>query len=163
MDYLEPTLKRVENEGIGSHRWRWTVRLLNMIAEVHFAAGRPEEAARFNTLGLNKARATSSTKYEASALALRAKLKSVHGEKEAPESDFAKAMTLARKLQSPTILLPIAHDFGRWRDSTGDEASAAAIYGEAKSAVEAISSSIRNDRLRSVFEASKVVKAVAER
>ena len=94
MNYLEPTLERVENEGIGSHRWRWTVRLLNMIAEVHFAAGRLEEAARFNTLGLEKARATSSTKYEVSALALRAKLRSVHGEKETPEKDFGQAMAL---------------------------------------------------------------------
>ena len=162
MAYLEPTLERVENEGIGSHRWRWTVRLLNMIAEVHFAAGRPEEAVRFNALGLEKARATSSTKYEVAALALRAKLRSVHGEKEAPEKDFGQAMALARKLQSPTILLPIAHDFGRWCESAGDEASAAAIYRETKSAVEAISSSIQNDKLRSVFEASKVVKAVRE-
>ena len=162
MNYLEPTLERVENEGIGSHRWRWTVRLLNMIAEVYFAAGRPEEAARFNTLGLEKARATSSTKYEVSALALRAKLKSAHGEKEAPEKDCRQAVALARKLHSPTILLPVAHDFGTWCESASDEALAAAIYGEAKSAVEAISSSIRNDRLRSVFEASKVVKAVRE-
>lgn len=162
MDYLEPTLERVENEGIGSHRWRWTVRLLNMIAEVHFAAGRPEEAARFNALGLEKARATSSAKYEASALALRAKLRSVHGEKETPEKDFGQAMALARKLQSPTILIPIAHDFGTWCDTAGDEASAAALYGEAKSAIDAISSSIRNDRLRSVFESSELVKTVHE-
>ena len=113
-----------------------------MIAEVHFAAGRLEEAARFNALGLDKARATSSTKYEVSALSLRAKLRSGHEKKETPEKDFGQAMALARTLQSPTILLPIAHDFGTWCESAGNEASAAAIYGEAKSAVDAISSSI---------------------
>ena len=72
-------------------------------------------------------------------------------------------MALARKLKSPTILLPIAHDFRTWCESAGDDATAAAIHRDATHAVDAISSLVRNDRLRSVFEDSKVVKAVRER
>ena len=34
LSYLEPTLERVEREALGSHRWRWKIRLLIGLAEL---------------------------------------------------------------------------------------------------------------------------------
>ena len=82
-----------------------------MLAEVHFAAGRYDEAAPYNELGIDKASSTSSQKYLVNALALRGKLKAQHGDMAGAGADFEKAASLAEKLSSPTILYPIAHDF----------------------------------------------------
>ena len=160
---LVPTLERVENEGIGSHRWRWTVRLLNTIAEVHFAAGRYDEAARYNELGIDKARATSSQKYLVNAWALRGKLKAQHGDVAGAGADFEKASSLAEKLSSPTILYPIAHDFAKWSETHGKEEKARELYEKARNATDAIASSIENQMLRSIFLESPIVKALGDR
>ncbi len=160
---LEPALERVTNEGIGSHRWRWTVRLLNMLADVHFAAGRYDEAAHYNELGIEKASATSSQKYLANALALRGKLKARHGDTEGAGADFVSAWSLAEKLSSPTILYPIAHDFARWSDANGREARARELRRRAQTATESIASSIDDQTLRSIFLGSPIVKALGDR
>ena len=159
---LEPTLERVESEGIGSHRWRWTVRLLNTIAEVHFAAGRYDEAARYNELGIDKARATSSRKYLVNAWALRGKLKARHGDTAGAGADFEKASSLAEKLSSPTILYPIAYDFAKWSETHGKEEKARELYEKARNATEAIASSIENKTLHSIFSKSPVVRDLSK-
>ncbi len=133
-----------------------------MLAEVHFAAGRYDEAARYNELGIEKARATSSQKYVANALALRGKLKAQHGDTAGAGADFEKASSLAEKLSSPTILYPIANDFAKWSETHGKEENARELYEKARNATEAIASSIENETLRSIFQKSPVVRDLSK-
>ena len=43
---LQPTLERVQQEGFGAHKWRWTMKLLIGLAEVHYFTGEYEQAAQ---------------------------------------------------------------------------------------------------------------------
>jgi tetratricopeptide (TPR) repeat protein len=57
---LSPTLERVQREAFGVHRWRWQMKLLIGLAEVHYAMGAYEDALRAVEEGLEQARATTS-------------------------------------------------------------------------------------------------------
>ena len=160
LSYLEPTLERVEREGIGSHRWRWLVRLLNMLAEVHYSADNYEEALRYVEQGIDKASDTSSQKYLANGLALRGKIAARLRDRSAAGADLERALAIAEKLKSPTIVYPIAHDLASWYEASGNEDQAHQLYDRAKVLVEGIAKSVEDDSLRSIFLASRRVKAI---
>ncbi len=163
LSYLVPTLERVEREGIGSHRWRWIVRLLNMIAEVHYATENYDEASRYVELGIERARATRSQKYLANAQMLRGKIATKLGDMDAAATDLDGAFAVAEKLGSPSITYPIAHELGIWCEENGREARARELHGRAKEAVERIVSGVDDGTLRSVFLKSRLVQAVNQK
>ena len=114
---LEPTLDRVQREAFGAHRWRWTIRLLVGLAEVHVARGAYEEALRYVEQGLKEAQATSSQKYVAKGWALRGKILAQMGDRETAGAELQRAHTLAEQLICPALSYPIAFDLGRWHET----------------------------------------------
>ncbi len=158
--YLEPTLERVEKEGIGSHRWRWMVRSINLLAEVHHASGRNEEALRLNTLGLEKAEATSSQKYLVHALTLRGRIAAEQGDAAAAGVDFERAYEIAEKTASPTILYPVACTLAEWYAANAKEREAHELYKSAKKMTDSIAADIEDAQRRKIFERSPLVRGL---
>jgi len=160
---IEPTLERVDKEGIGSHRWRWMVRLLNMLAEVHFAAGRFEDAQRICDQAMERANETSSAKYIVAGHALEARLAQQHGDVAAAGECWKRAHARAESLASPTIGFPVASRLSAWCTDNGEESRAAELAARAESDVEAIADDIDNETLKRIFLRSKPAVEVMER
>jgi tetratricopeptide (TPR) repeat protein len=162
LSYLEPTLKRVQREAFGAHRWRWKIRLLIGLAELFYTTGAHEQALRYIDVGLREAQATSSQKYVAKGWALGSKIVARLGDSDAAGAELQRSFTLAEQLQSPSILYPIAYDLGQWYETVGQEREAAALYGRAKAAVERMATAVEDETLRAVFLQSALVQAVHE-
>ena len=160
--YLEPTLERVEREALGSHRWRWKIRLLLGLAELSYTTGAYDQALRYVEAGLHEAQATSSQKYIAKGWSLRGKIVAKLGDSDAAGAEFQRAVTLAEQLQSPSLFYPIAYDLGQWYEVIGQEQQATALYGTAKAAIERMASAVEDEALRSVFLQSALLQAVHE-
>ena len=158
--YLEPTLERVVREALGSHRWRWKIRLLLGLAELSYTTGTYEQALRYVEEGLNAAQATSSQKYVAKGWALRGKIAARLGNTAAAGPEFQRAFTLAEQLESPTLLYPFAYELGQWYEITGQERPAAEVYRKAKAAIDHIATSVEETALRTIFLQSAPVAAV---
>jgi tetratricopeptide (TPR) repeat protein len=161
--YLVPTLERVEREALGSHRWRWKIRLCIGLADFFYTTGDYNEAFRYVEEGLKEAEATSSQKYIALGWALRGKIAAQLGDRDAAGIELQRAFSLAEQLQSPSLLYPIAYDHGQWNESTGKEREAAALYGKAKATIEQMATAVEDDALRSTFLQSALVQEIHER
>jgi tetratricopeptide (TPR) repeat protein len=163
LSYLEPTLERVHREVFDAHRWRWTLRLLTGLAELSYTTGAYDHALRYVGEGLQEAQRTSSQKYVALGWALRGKIAVQLGDTETAGTELQRAFSLADQLQSPSLLYPIAYDFGHWHESTGKEREAATLYGKAKATIEQMIITIEDDALRSTFRQTALVQEIYER
>jgi tetratricopeptide (TPR) repeat protein len=161
--YLESTLERVEREAFGSHRWRWKIKLLIGLAELSYSTGAYDEALRYVEKGLQEAQRTSSQKYIALGWALRGKTAAKFGDADAAGADLQRAFRLADRLQSPSLLYPIAYNLGHWCETTGKEQKAARLYSRAKAAIEHMATAVEDQALRSIFLQSALVQAIYER
>jgi tetratricopeptide (TPR) repeat protein len=88
LSYLNPTHDRVEREALGSHRWRWQIRLLIGLAELSYTTGAYDQALRYVDEGLKEAQRTSSQKYVALGWALRGKIIAKLGNAEVAGTDL---------------------------------------------------------------------------
>ena len=163
LSYLEPTFERVEREGFGAHRWRWTIRILIGLAELAYTTGEYEQALRYVDEGLKEAQRTSSQKYIAQGWALRGKIIAKLGDAEAAGTDLQQAFTLAEQLQSPSLIYPTAYDLGQWNESTGNEREAALLYGKATATIAQMATAVEDEALRSTFLQSAFVQEIHER
>jgi class 3 adenylate cyclase/tetratricopeptide (TPR) repeat protein len=161
--YLAPTLERVEREGLGSHRWRWKIRLLIGLAELSYTTGAYEQAIRYVEEGLQEAQATSSQKYVAKGWALRGKIAAQLSDTAAAGTELQRAATLAEQLESLPLLYPLAHELGQWYETTGQERAAAEVYSKAKAAIDRIANSVADTALHSIFLRSTFVQTIDER
>jgi class 3 adenylate cyclase/tetratricopeptide (TPR) repeat protein len=159
---LTTTLERVQQEGIGSHRWRWTIRLLIGLAELSYQTGDYEQALRYVEAGLKEAQATTSQKYIALGRTLRGKIAAQRGDVDTAGAELQRAFTLADQLQSPSLLYPIAFDLGQWHESTGQEREAATLYGRAKAIIEQMATAVEDETLRSTLLQSAPVQEIHE-
>ncbi len=162
LSYLEPTLERVQREAFGAHRWRWKVRLLVGLAEVHYTRGAVEEALRYVEEGVREAQATSSQKYVAMGWGLRGKILAHLGDTEAAGAELQRAFTLAEQLRSPSLSYPLAYDLGQWYEGGGQEREAAVLYGKAKATIDHMAAAVEDQALRSIFLQSAPVQAIYE-
>ncbi|NIN64076.1 MAG: tetratricopeptide repeat protein, partial [Anaerolineae bacterium] len=162
LSLLEPTLERVQREAFGAHRWRWKVRLLIGLAEVHYTTGAYEDALRYVEEGVNEARATSSQTYVAKGWALHGKILAHLGDNEAAGPELQRAFTLAEQLHSPSLSYPLAYDLGQWYEGGGQEREAAVLYGKAKATIEHMAAAVEDQALRSIFLQSAPVQAIYE-
>ncbi|RME49339.1 MAG: hypothetical protein D6791_00980, partial [Chloroflexi bacterium] len=160
---LAPTLERIRREGFGAHKWRWQAKVLLGLAEHAYATGAYEDALRYVEAGLKEAQVTSSHKYVAKGLALQGKIMAQLGDVEAAGADLQRALAIAERLQSPTLLYPIAYDLGRWYAAAGREQEAAKLYGRANATIEHIASDVEDEALRAVFLQSTLVQTIKER
>jgi tetratricopeptide (TPR) repeat protein len=160
LSYLEPTLERVEREAFGSHRWRWKIRLFIGLAELSYTTGAYDQALRYVEDGLQEAQATSSQKYVALGWALRGKIAAKLGDADTAGTELQQAFTLAEHLQSPSLIYPIAYDFGQWYETTGKEWEAATLYGKAKATIEHMATAVDDEALRSTLLQSALVQTI---
>ena len=161
--YLETTLERVKYERFGSHRWRWTMKLLFGLAELSYTTGDHDQALSYVDGSLKEAQRTSSQKYVALGRALRGKIIAKLGDAETAGAELQRAFTLADQLQSPSLIYPIAYDFGQWHENAGHEREASALYGKAKMTVEQMATAVEDESLRSTFLQSALVQEIHER
>jgi class 3 adenylate cyclase/tetratricopeptide (TPR) repeat protein len=157
---LKPTLERVQHEAFGVHKWRWQMRLLIGLAEIHHAMGAHEDALHRVEEGLEQARATGSQKYVAKAWALRGKLLIALRQPEAGGRALRRAFRLAERLHSPSLLYPIAYDLGQWFDMIGNERQAAALYGQAKATIEHMLVAVEDPAWQASFRGYRAVQTV---
>jgi class 3 adenylate cyclase/DNA-binding winged helix-turn-helix (wHTH) protein/tetratricopeptide (TPR) repeat protein len=157
---LSPTLERVQREAFGVHRWRWQMKLLIGLAEVHSATGAYEHALRFVEEGLEQAQATGSQKYIAKAWALRGKILIALRQQEAGGRELQRAFRLVEQLRSPSLTYPIAYDLGQWFDMIGKERQAAAFYGQAKATIEHMLAAVEDPALQASFRQYRSVQAI---
>jgi tetratricopeptide (TPR) repeat protein len=160
LSYLQPTLDRVQHEAFGAHRWRWRIRLLIGLAEVHYAQGMYEQALRYVEDGLKEAQTTSSQKYIAKGWALRGKILEMLGNSSAAGAELQRAYKLAEQLGCSALSYPISFDLGRWYEKAGQEQNSAVLYAKAKAAVEHMATAIEDEDLRSIFRKSQPVQAI---
>jgi tetratricopeptide (TPR) repeat protein len=160
---LQPTLERVQHEAFGVHKWRWPMRLLIGLAEVHYAMGAYEPALHAVEEGLQQARATGSQKYVANAWALQGKILIALGQREAGGRALQRAFRLVERLQSPSLTYPIAYELGRWFDTIGKERQAAALYGKAKTLIEHMLTAVEEPVLHASFRQSELVQTILAR
>jgi tetratricopeptide (TPR) repeat protein len=160
---LEETLGRVQREAVGTHRWRWKIRLLLGLAELLYTTGAYEHALRYVEAGLQEAQATSSQKYVAKGWALRGKLCYKLGNTVAAGVDLQRAFALADSLHSPSLLYPIAYDFGQWYETSGQDLQAAGLYGMATTIVKHMATAVEDKALRAIFQQSAPVQAISAR
>ena len=163
LSYLAPTLDRVVSEAVGSHRWRWKIRLCLGLAELCYTTRDYAQALRYVEEGVQEAQATSSQKYVALGWALRGKIVAKLGDPDTAGTELQRACTLADQLQSPSLLYPIAYDLGHWYETTGKEREAAALYGKAKATIAQMATAVEDEALRSTFLQSALVQEIHER
>jgi tetratricopeptide (TPR) repeat protein len=161
--YFEPTLERVEREASGAHRWRWKIRLLTGLANLAYATGAYEQALHYVGQALREAQATSSQKYVALNWALRGKLAAQVGNAERAGIGLQRALALAETLQSPSLIYPIAYDFGHWRESAGQMQEAKTLYGKAWAMIEMMTQAVGDAALRDALLQSAIAQSIRER
>jgi tetratricopeptide (TPR) repeat protein len=161
--YLTSTLDRIQREALGSHLWRWQIKLLIGLAEWSYTTGDHDQALRYVAEGLKEAQRTFSQKYVALGWALRGKIIAKLGDADTAGADLQRAFTLADQLQSPSLLYPIAYDLGQWYENTGKERDAAALYSKAKATIEQMVTAVEDEVLRSTFLQSALVQEIHER
>jgi len=159
-DCLQPTLERVQQEAFGAHKWRWTMKLLIGLAEVHYRTGDYDQAFYFVEAGLKEARATSSQKYVAQGFALRGKILLAGNQPAAGGCDLKAALEIAEPLHSPALLYPLAHEVSAWYAAQGDEEQAVAHYKKAQHAVIHMLSAIKDDTLQATLLALPSVRVL---
>ncbi len=120
------------------------------LAELSYATGAYEQALRYIEEGLKLALATSSQKYIAKDWALQGKIAAELGETATAGAEFQRALAIAEKLQSPTLLYPIAYDLGQWYETAGKEREAAELYRKAKAIIGVCSGYVRKPVTRRV-------------
>ena len=121
------------------------------------------QAFRYVEEGLKGAQATSSQKYVALGWVLRGKIAAKLGDSVSAGTELQQALSLAEQLQSPSLLYPIAYDFGQWYETMGKEREAAALYGKAKATIAQMATAVEDEALRSTFLQSALVQEIHER
>jgi class 3 adenylate cyclase/tetratricopeptide (TPR) repeat protein len=121
---FEGVIERVE-KGVGSHRWRWDMRVSVGIAEALLALSRGDEAVAWIERAALTARSSGSAKYLGKCHLLRGE-HAVQGERwndAAIELDHALA--IARRIEYPTLAWQAAHLLARSQAAVGrlDEAA----------------------------------------
>jgi tetratricopeptide (TPR) repeat protein len=140
----------------------WQIKLLIGLAELSYTTGDSDQAIRYVDEGLKEAQRTSSQKYVALGWALRGKIAAQLGELKAAGTDLQRACTLADQLQSPSLIYPIAYDFGQWYENSGQDREAAEMYGKAKATIEQMATAVEDETLRSTFLQSALVQEIHE-
>lgn len=158
--YVESTLERIKHEAFGAHRWRWMVRTLIGLAELHYRAGMYEEALRFVEEGIPEAQATTSQKYMTKGWGLRGKILEQLENTEVTGIELERAFTLAGQLSSPMLSYPLAYDLGKWCEKVRKEREALDLYSKAKALVENIATTVKDQNLQSKFLQLKQVQEI---
>ena len=109
---LEGMVGQVEN-GLGSHRWRWDMRMSVGIAEALLALGRDAEALRWIERAASTARSTGSAKYLGKCHALRGEIAILGRRWNDAALELGDAVAIGRRIEYPTLTWQAAHLLAR--------------------------------------------------
>lgn len=140
--HLESILERVQRDAYGAHKWRWQMKLLLGLAEVHLSRAEQEQALQFASAGLAQAQATNSSKYVVQGRALEGKILLALRQPQNAIAALQEAYDLAQKIDSPTLIYPTAFALGRQMERSGRQREAQALYTNAQSNVQAMADAI---------------------
>jgi class 3 adenylate cyclase/tetratricopeptide (TPR) repeat protein len=112
-------------KGLGSHRWRWDMRVAAGIAEALLALGRGDEALAWIERAASTARSTGSAKYLGKCHALRGDLASIDRRWGDAVEELGQALAIGRRIESPTLTWQAAHRLAQAQAAAGrlDEAA----------------------------------------
>jgi tetratricopeptide (TPR) repeat protein len=115
-------------KGLGSHRWRWDMRVSVGIAEALLAVGRGDEALAWIERAASTARTTGSAKYLGKCHALRGDLAVLARRWDDAITELDQAVAIGRRIEYPTLTWQAAHLLARAQAAAGklDEAAATA-------------------------------------
>ncbi len=161
LSLFEEMVARVEN-GLGSHRWRWDIRVSVGIAEALLALGRGAEAVKWIERALSTAGPTRSAKYLAKCHALLGERALLAGRWGDAVTKLSRALELGRKIENPTLVWQAAHLLARAQAKSGrpDEASMTARL--ALDTIDGVAARASDLSLRTVFLAWPRVVAARE-
>jgi class 3 adenylate cyclase/tetratricopeptide (TPR) repeat protein len=109
---LEGMVGQVE-KGLGSHRWRWDMRVAVSIAEALLALGRGDEARAWIERAATMARSTGSAKYLGKCHALRGELAIAGRRWDAAVTELGEAVAIGRRIEYPTLIWQAGHLLAR--------------------------------------------------
>jgi class 3 adenylate cyclase/tetratricopeptide (TPR) repeat protein len=121
---LEGMVEQVE-KGLGSHRWRWDMRVSVGIAEALVALARGDEALTWIERAAAMARSTGSAKYEGKCHALRGELAILSRRWDDAVTELGQAVTIGRRIEYPTLTWQAAHLLARAQAAAGHVEAAA--------------------------------------
>jgi tetratricopeptide (TPR) repeat protein len=99
---LEGMVGQVE-KGLGSHRWRWDMRVSVCIVEALLVLGRGDEALAWVERAAAMARSTGSAKYLGKCHALRGEHAIAGRRWDAAVSELGEAVAIGRRIEYPTL------------------------------------------------------------
>ena len=124
---LEGMVAQVE-KGLGSHRWRWDMRVSVGIADALIALGRGDEALAWIERAAATARSTGSAKYLGKCHALRGDIAILGRRWDDAVTELGQALAIGRRIEYPTLTWQAAHQLARAQAAAGklDEAAVTA-------------------------------------
>jgi class 3 adenylate cyclase/tetratricopeptide (TPR) repeat protein len=124
---FEEMVGRVE-KGLGSHRWRWDMRVSVGIAEALVGSGRVDEAIAWIERAASNARSTGSAKYLGKCHALRGEIAILGRRWDDAITELDWALAIGRRIEYPTLTWQAAHLLARVQAAAGklDQAAASA-------------------------------------
>ena len=108
LSVFEEMIGRVE-KGLGSHRWRWDIRVSVGIAEALMALGRGTEALKWIDRAVSTARPTGSAKYLGKCHALLGEHALLARRWDDALTELGQAFAIGRKIQNPTLIWQAGH------------------------------------------------------
>jgi class 3 adenylate cyclase/tetratricopeptide (TPR) repeat protein len=158
---LEGMVERVE-KGLGSHRWRWDMRVSVGIAEALVVLGRGDEAFAWIERAAATARSTGSAKYLGKCHALRGELAIVGRRWDDAVTELDQALALARRIEYPTLAWQAAHLVARAQAAAGRLDRAAEAARAALGTIDLVAARAPLPALRHTFEEWARVQAARE-
>jgi tetratricopeptide (TPR) repeat protein len=150
LDLLEGMIERVEN-GMGSHRWRWGIRIAVGIAEALVALGRSDEAITWIERGATVARSTGSAKYLGRCHALRGEIAALGRRWGDAIAELDQALAIGRRIEYPTLTWQAAHLLARAQAAAGKVNEAAVTARIGVEAIDLIAARAPEPALRRTF------------
>jgi class 3 adenylate cyclase/tetratricopeptide (TPR) repeat protein len=147
---LEGMVEKVE-KGLGSHRWRWNMRVSVGIAEALLAVGRGDEALAWIERAASTARSSGSAKYQGKCYALRGELAVLGQRWRDALTELEQALAIARRIEYPTLTWQAAHLLARAQAADGKVDEAAATARLALETIEGVAARAPEPALRRTF------------
>jgi class 3 adenylate cyclase/tetratricopeptide (TPR) repeat protein len=148
--FLEGMVAEVE-KGLGAHRWRWDMRLSVVVAEALVALGRGEDALAWIERGASTARSSGSAKYLGKCHALRGEIAMLARRWDDAVSELHSALTIARRIEYPTLTWQTAHLLARAQAAAGKLDQAAANARHAVETIDLVAARAPEPALRRTF------------
>jgi tetratricopeptide (TPR) repeat protein len=140
--------------------WRYSQHLFHSSGELCLARGDAAQALAYAAECLDGAESTESKKNIVKARRLRGQVFLGRGELGAAETEFDRALDVARPLGNPPQLWKTLAAIGDLRQARGAPAAAQQARREALAVIEAVAAQLRDEALRAIFLASPHVQRI---